>query len=1157
MMLRREFLRSVAETRTRFISILLIVMLGVAFFSGVRASGPDMKLSADAYYDAQNLQDIRILSTLGLTEDDISAIRAVKGVKEVEPGYSCDVFAESEESQLILRFMSLPKSISCVTVESGRLPQTDGECAVDTNFAKKSGWEIGDSFKITAPKDKELSDELSTDTYTIVGTCSTPLFLSLERGSSTIGSGNLNSYVYVPSSSFTMDVYTQATITAEGAQELLCYSDAYDDLISDEEDEIGKIDDSRCNIRFAEVKADGQAKIDDARKQIEDAKAELSDAKKKLEDARQKISDAKTEIADKEKELADGEQKIEDSQKELDDGRKKLEDGYESYNSAVTELNSKIDTLNDGNAALQDAVNQYNDGEMQYAAGLSEYQAGLDAFNSQNGDANITALEAGLTDADSGLAQVQDGLASAKTAYEAAKAAGADAEVLKGAEAKITELTAKEETLKAQISTMETQLAALKEAKSKLESAKATLDETRASLDAASAEIDEKKAEISDAQAQIEAAKEQLKESLDTLDANKEKLESGQAELDEAKQKAEDGRKQLDDAEEELAGHEKELEDAQAEYDSKAADAEDKIAENESKVDDAQKDLDDLEKPTWYVLNRKTLTSYVEYGQNTDRIVAIGNVFPVIFFLVAALICLTTMTRMVEENRTQIGTLKALGYKGRTIAAKYIFYALLATVIGSIAGFIAGENILPYFIITAYKILYDNLPEILTPLHMSLSLSATAAAIGTTTIAAAVACLSEARAVPADLMRPAAPPSGKRIFLEKMGFLWKRLNFSNKATFRNLFRYKKRFFMTVLGIGGCMGILLTGFGLKDSIMAIGTIQFGKIDFHDADVMYDDGIDDEAKKAIFDNVRSDTDTEKSVQAMTVSMDVQAEDSDTKRSAYILSPSDTEGFSEFVSMHSRLKNEQYSLSDDGVVLTEKIASLMNVKAGDSFYIYKSDTEKYEVKVSAVMENYFFHYVYMSPVYYQKVFGEGPEYNEVMVKLKDVSTEAEDSFRSRMTQSGDVSGVNFTTSMAERIANMLHSMDAIIYVIVIAAGALAFIVLYNLNNINVEERKRELATLKVLGFFNGEISQYVLRENIWLTLIGCLAGILIGIPLHYFVIKTAEIEIMMFGRNIEPASFLISIGLTFIFSTIVNVVMHFSLKKIDMVESLKSIE
>lgn len=1160
------------------------MLLGVAFFAGVRASGPDMKLSADEYYDESNLQDFRIISSLGLTDDDIAAIGRVEGVRQVEPGYSCDVFSESEKAQLILRFMSLPETISKVTVEEGRLPEKTGECLVDVNFADKSGLKVGDTFTVTAPEDKTLSDELSTDTYTITGTATTPLYLSLERGSSTIGDGVLSSYVYVPSDTFTIEAYTQAVLTCDGTMAMQCYSDRYDDRISEIQDAIKGIEGDRCKIRYESIRADGQAEINDARSQIEDAKNELASAKNKLIDAQKKLDDANAEIADKEKEIADGENEIADKQDEINSGWQKYNDGYAEYQSGLETLNEKKAELEDGKSQLESAKAQLASGESQYQNGLAEYSAGLAQWNAGDGDSQLTKAQNGLAQAQAGLAQAQAGLEQAQTAQSQAQAAldafnamdaaskektaassGMTSEQyaaylqssVSAAQASAAKLKETVGTLSETVTSLTAAVSRLQSSKDQLTSAKSTLDASRAQLDNAAAQIAQNETAIADGEEQLAAGQDELDQAKETLDASLKKLTDGQKQIDDAKAELENGKQALADAKAEIAGHQKELDDANAEYSEKSANAENEISENEQKVDDAQKDLDKLEVPTWYVLSRKALMSYVEYGQNTERIVAIGNVFPVIFFLVAALVCLTTMTRMVEENREQIGTLKGMGYRDSTIASKYIFYALTATLIGSVIGFLAGQKILPYFIINAYRILYNNLPVILMPNHADLSITATAAAIGSTMAATVAACFATARAVPAELMRPRAPKAGKRILLERIGFIWKKLSFSRKATFRNLFRYRKRFLMTVLGIGGCMGLLLTGFGIKDSIMAIGDIQFGKVDFHDADVLFSDDVTDAERSAIADAVAGNSNVSLSMPARAETLDSTEEGKDVKYSSYLYVISDPQQLPEFVSLHSRTSNETYSLTDDGVVVDEKFAKLLHLSPGSEFTIWKTDTESVNVTVSAVMENYFYHYIYFTPSYYEKTFGEAPEYNEVMVNLKDTSDQAQDAFREAAVRNSGVSGVTFTTKLANRIHDMLRSMDAIIYVIVIAAGALSFIVLYNLNNINIAERKRELATLKVLGFYEKEVSTYVLRENIWLTLIGTALGIIFGIFLHHYVILTAEIDIMMFGRMISWTSCLISIGLTFLFSFLVNFVMRFRIRKIDMVESMKSAE
>ncbi|NCC42868.1 MAG: ABC transporter permease [Clostridia bacterium] len=562
-----------------------------------------------------------------------------------------------------------------------------------------------------------------------------------------------------------------------------------------------------------------------------------------------------------------------------------------------------------------------------------------------------------------------------------------------------------------------------------------------------------------------------------------------------------------------------------------------------------------MEVPTWYILGRDSYQTYVEYEQDTQRIGAIGEVFPVIFFLVAALICLTTMTRMVEENRTQIGTLKALGYSKEAIALKYLSYAFLASIAGSVIGFIGGQKVLPVVIINAYGILYNNLPVIQSPIYASYSISSTLLAVAVTTLAAGISCYHELAEVPANLMRPEAPKNGKRILMERFTIVWKHMTFTQKATARNLFRYKKRFFMTVLGIGGCMGLLLVGFGLKDSIMAIGEKQFGEIRIYSSMLSLDEDKSAEVQNDVFELVQTDKDVITSMKALETSVDVGYKKSE--RSSYLVVASDPELFKKFVNLKDRNSQKMYELDDSGVVITEKLSKLLDVKEGDTIYLKDGDTRRLEVKVSHIVENYFFHYVYMTPTVYRELYEKEPEYTEIFTVNKQNDSAFEDSFQSRYMDVNGVLNVTFLSSMEERIADMLRSMDAIIYVIVIAAGLLAFVVLYNLNNINISERRRELATLKVLGFYDLEVSEYVFKENIFLTLIGAGFGVIFGLILHRFVILTAEIDLMMFGRSIKPISYLYSICLTCLFSFIVNMFMHFKLKKLDMVESMKSVE
>lgn len=1042
-----DFFMEIKATKNRFVSILLIVLLGVSFFSGVRAASPDMRLSADRYYDDSGLMDIRVLSTLGMTEEDCSALKAVEGVKKAVPGYSCDVLLELSDAQAVVKLMSLSDEMNIPTVKAGRLPEKPDEIFMNSSFMERYGYKLGDRIQITSGNDTDISETLNQQAFTITGFGSSPFYLSLDFGSSEIGNGTVSGFGIVLPESFSMEAYTAVYLSIADADVLNCYNDGYDNLVDAVKDRIEAIADKRCKIRYDNLHSEAQEKISDGAQELSDAKKELADAGQKLRDGRGELEAAEAKIKENEEALISGEKKLLRQEETLTEGQKEIE------KAAVL--------LKQGKQELQEKEQ---------------------------------ALQAGWAELEAGKQQLAQLILSPEPL---------PADIL--------------EQMKAQLAVNE---AALKEGQKQLDTGKQEL-QTQKKL------LSEKQEELKNAEKQIAAAKKEISE-------GKKKLEEGKEELKKERQKLLEG---------------------EQEYQKKKAKADEEIANGEEKLADAKEQLENLKLPEWYVLDRNSIQTFVEYGMDSERIEAIGNVFPLIFFLVAALVCLTTMTRMVEEKRTEIGTLKALGYSNLRISGKYLGYAFFSSLVGSILGLVLGQKLLPVVIIDAYGILYNNLPATLAPLHPGYSLSATAIAISTTTLSTFAACYRELSMVPAQLMRPQTPKNGKRILLEHIGFLWKHLSFTWKSTMRNLFRYKKRFFMTVLGIGGCMGLLLTGFGIKDSIMAIGELQFGNITMYSASITPQKNLDAQTEALLFKTLTEDKAIQETLRVKQKSVDVSG--ASTVNSVYLVVPENAAKLNSFICLKERLGGRRLSLNPDGVILTEKLAKLLAVAPGDSIKITGNGNEQKSVTVSAITENYFFHYMYMTAETYQNIYGENPEYSDILI-LSDINTEAsEEEFRSRYMNTDGVANVTFTSSTATRVHDMLKSMDTVIYVIVLAAGLLAFVVLYNLNNINISERKRELATLKVLGFYNEELSEYVLRENICLTLLGTLAGIGFGLLLHGFVIQTVEIDIMMFGRNVKNISYIYSILLTFCFSFLVNVAMHFKLRRINMVESLKSVE
>ena len=710
-------------------------------------------------------------------------------------------------------------------------------------------------------------------------------------------------------------------------------------------------------------------------------------------------------------------------------------------------------------------------------------------------------------------------------------------------EAQITSLTKQKADLDAKEKALLQQEQTLAAQEEELLSAGRQITDGKSQIAAARSQLDSTKSQITDGKAQILSAWALLNEKEDTLNASKAQLASGEQELA-------DGRSEYEQAAKEA---EEQITDGQA----KITDGEKQLTDAKQQIADAKAEIKKIENPKWYVQTREdALTEYQGYGDNADRMRSIGKVFPVLFFLVAALISLTTMTRMVEEQRVQIGTMKALGYGKAAIAGKYIGYALIATLGGSIFGVLAGEKILPFIIIYAYMILYKHLPAILVPYHMSYALQASGIAVACTLIATIASCYKELAAEPAELMRPAAPKQGKRILLERIGIIWKHLNFTWKSTVRNLIRYKKRFFMTIFGIGGCMALMVVGFGLKDCIYEIVSLQYEKVQFYDAATYMSDDISEENRQQLHDYLDQNADIKETIEARMQKTDVKSASG--KKTLYLMVPSDNEKIKDFLSFHSRTnKDEVYSLKKDEVILTEKMASLLNVKVGDELTIEDEDRGDQTVTVGAICENYMSHYLYLSPEKYEELYGVPAEYNTIIYSVKDGKDDQIEKIGTKLLSMDGVLNVSYTSSIEGRLDDMLRSLNLVIVVLIVSAGMLAFVVLYNLNNINITERQRELATLKVLGFYDGEVASYVYRENILLTIIGSVVGMVLGNLLHRYIILTVEVEEAMFGRQIHWQSYLYSFLFTVAFSLFVNWVMFYKLKKIDMVESLKSVE
>jgi len=1080
----KDFYKEIWNSRGRFLSIFFIVALGVSFFSGLRASEPDMRLSADAYYDADHLMDIQVIGTMGLTDDDISALAGVDGVEIVEPGYSKDVLCESEGKQKVLHVMSALESLNQLSIAEGRMAEKAGECVVDVDFLIENAYEIGDEITFISGTDDVITDTFAQETFTIVGTATTSYYITFTRGSTTIGNGTVNGFAVVLPQAFDMDVYTEIYATVSGAKTETVFTAAYDDKIEAVIDNVEEIVDERCEIRRAEVVAEAQEELDKGRREYEEEKEKA------------------------EKELADAQKQLDDGAAQIADGKKELSNGWQQLNDGRAELTRQENELKNSEKQLQEGETQYQNAEAQLRAAEKEYTG------------QSAAAEAQFAEADQAIQAAQAELDQLKTMYDAMIAdPDADEAALQQAqllyaqwEAGISELAGKKSELEA--------------GRAELAAAKSELETGRVQLEAQGKTISNAKSRITDGKQQIAAAWTEI--------AKNEKL--------------------LKENEALLAEKEAELQDGRTEYNEKRKEAQELLDEAKQELEDAQAEIDDIKLPKWYVRDRSALPDYAGYGENADRMRAIAQVFPVLFFLVAALISLTTMTRMVEEQRTQIGTMKALGYGKTAIAGKYMGYALCATLGGSVLGVLIGEKIFPFVIVTAYKIMYVHLPYVLVPYHLSYALMATIAALACTLGATWFACYKELQAQPAVLMRPPSPLSGKRVLIEQITFLWRRLTFIWKSTIRNLFRYKKRFLMTVFGIGGCMALMIVGFGIKDSIFQIAEVQYGELEHADATVYMSDDLSDETKDKLYSFISGQGDVAETA-SMAVSTVTLKNGSD-EGEVYLYVPADIEGAGEFLTFRDRRSGEQWPLTEQGVILSEKMAGELDVSVGDTVTIHDDNGDK-EIEIVRICENYMGHRLYMSPRQYQELYGEDAYQNSILFKLKESDEQkVEDIGEKALAYEGAVN-VQYVNSITSQLDDMLSSLNLVVLVLIISAGMLAFVVLYNLNNINITERKRELATIKVLGFYDGEVGAYVFRENILLTVIGVIVGLVLGKILHQFVIVTVEIDSFMFGRIIQVSSYIYSTLWTIGFSVCVNFIMYFKLKKIDMIESLKSIE
>ena len=1137
--IRKDFWREIKSTKSRFISILVLVALAVAFLSGLKATAPDMKMTGHNYFEKQKLADVQIMSTVGLTDEDLKLLLENENVEEAEACYVIDAFASSPTTDKIAKVYSVPETeINSLLLMEGRLPEKINECVIEELATGELGVKIGD--KISLNPQASFEDALLEKEFTIVGYVRSPIYISVERGSSSIGTGSVALYMAIPKDTFDSEIYTNIFLRLKKDADMTAFYDEYNDYVDDYIDSIEDFGNERAKVRYAEL----LKKVDDAQIELDDAKSdadrELADAQKKLDDANEEIRKGKKEIADADIKLADAEVKIADAEKEIADGEQELSDAAIELADALKKLEDGEKEYADGKKEIDSAVNDLYYAESQISAGQAQIDAARNKIETSVNGLNQAKFAISISPA-SVETVVQGIIENLQQDPDAA-----------------TMIASIPSVYIESIDTTEEAFGCIDLLIGKLEDVYDEIDRQQASLNSYASQVSSGWYEVSKGRKELKKAREELddgwaeyNDGLKEYEDGLKELEDGRKELEEHKIELEDAKVELADAKKTLAKGEKEYLDGLAEYNDAKADADREIADAQKKIDDAREDLEDITDIKWYVFSRDYNPGYTGLGQDADRMGNLAKVFPVIFFLVAALVCLTTMTRMVEEQRIEIGGMKALGYGTFDISVKYIGYGLIPSIIGSAIGLVIGYTLFPTMIFTAYQIMYQ-MPNIEVHAYSTLSVGCTAAAIACTTLASLAACLATLREVPARLMMPKTPKAGKRVFLEYIGFIWNRLNFIRKVTARNLFRYKKRFFMTVIGIGGCTALIIAGFGMRYSLTYTMHRQYDDLLHYSAQISVSNNISDEDRDAIENFLEND----KRITAYTdLRLGSMNAVSDTRSQSIYLYALETDEIPEYADLYDYDTGEVVTVKDDGIYIDQKLSELLGVDIGDEIFL--DGDEKGYAKVAGIFEHYTGHFCYLTPKYYEEVFKEECVPNGAFLQFDDDSEErCNEIFEDLMNFDG-VAGTSRMLDIKDTYLSSMERIDFVVVIIIASAGALALVVLYNLSNINITERRRELATIKVLGFYDNEVTAYVSRENVILTILGIALGILMGHYLHIWLVLSTEIDLMMFGRQTNPMSYLWAALLTVLFAVIANVMAHYKMKQIDMVESLKSAE
>jgi len=1084
---RKNNWREIVHTWERFLAIIAIIALGSGFYSGLKITKSAMVGSMGSYIAEQNMYDYRLLSSLGLTEDDEEFFNGLDGIT-AEGAMSLDFIAVlNNDTELVLKAHSITDSVNKLHLRAGRMPAAANECVLDYRmFGEKS---IGSVVRLSSDNDEDTMEAFAYDEYTVVGVANSVNYLNYDRGTTKLSGGSINGFIYIPPEGFTMEYFTELLIDIES--DIKAYTDEYDDLIADNKEQIKTFLEERAELRRQEIVDEAMAKLEDAEAEYEEGRQEYLTKRAEVEE---ELDLALSELKDAEKKLLDSEAELKDGESKLAEAKAEYERSYKEYEEALDKFNKE---KADAKARLEKAQEEINENRSLVLSAIEQIE-------------------------ESGVIEQYYQLAQSLAVLEESLAIGdPDSEEYMAAQFQLKQIQAAMAEIEA--SGVMGRYSELQAALADIEAGQEELDKSKMKAEAEFARAEE---ELAQAKAQLEDGRRQLDENTKKLEEGWQALAEGRAEYEKGLQEYEKGRAEAD---EEFAKAKKEL------------------AEAEQEINDAKKQVEDIPKAKVYVLDRNSNMGYANFDNDSSIVEGIARVIPIYFFFVAALVCMTTMNRMVDEQRTQIGTLKALGYSDAAIAGKYISYAGYAALIGCVAGYLLGTKFFPFAIWKAYGMLYE-----LTKLEYVFDIKLAVISLIVSLMCSAgvtfISCKAELLKMPAQLIRPRAPKPGKRVLLERIPLIWNRLSFLQKVSMRNILRYKRRLFMTVAGIAGCTSLVLAAMGIGDSIRNIVNDQFDSIMIYDYNISFTEALSSDDRQQFMD----DSDGLLSECVFIATEEVEIPSGSSIKKATVVATDDPD-ISKLIDLH--LNGEPVAYPEPGTVaINDKLAKDYNLSAGDYIAVKVNEADIKEIQISGIFENYISNYMFMTAESYRELFGVEPEYKNAYASA---SSDELYPIAASLSDKDKVAMVSVINDLRTLVQNMMKSLDYVIWLVIASAGALGFVVIYNLNNINITERNREIATIKVLGFYSWETRSYVFRETIVLTFIASLFGLLLGKLLHGFIMAQINIEMISFKEQIFAKSYMIAAVATFVVTLLVNMILLRKLEKINMTESLKAVE